>query len=305
MYDVAIILINYNTANYTLDCIKTIEDKTSNSLSYQVIVIDNNSELDDYSILQQYFPQKSNFKLHRSPINTGFGGGNMLGTQFANASYLAFLNNDAILLNDAMSLLKRYMDENLEAGVCTAQNYNESDEPVPSFDHHKDFWRLLLGRSYLEKSNPKKYPKQKAQYQDPLVVNWVNGCFLFFRSTAFSEIGGFDTNIFLYFEEMDLCKRLENKNWSAVLVPEAKILHYQSKSSGYSVRINKEAFLSHLYVIKKHYSVMHYRAVQIFYLVTLLFKPKKSYLWPVAWKGANLSHSIKHEQTLRWLNEEN
>jgi GT2 family glycosyltransferase len=197
------------------------------------------------------------------------------------------------------------MDAHPETGVCTAQNYNENNEPVRSFDQYKDFWRLLLGRGFLEKYNPKKYPRHKGTYTQPLTVNWVNGCFLFFRAEAFSEIGGFDTNIFLYFEEMDLCKRLEKKNYKSVLVPEAKILHYVSKSSGYSKRINKEAFLSHMYVLKKHYSNLHYRSVQLYYLFTFLFKSKKWYLLPLAWRGANLTRSIKHEQQIRMINEEN
>ncbi|MDX1462408.1 MAG: glycosyltransferase family 2 protein [Marinirhabdus sp.] len=300
MTDVAIIIINYNTALYTLDCLASIEKQTSQALSYEVVVIDNNSEWDDFKQLQSQFPEKSNYTLHRSMINTGFGGGNMLGAQFANAKYLMFLNNDALLLNDTVGILKTYMDQNAAVALCSAQNYDQDGNFIPSFDHHKDFWRLLFGRNYLQKKDPKTYPTRKIEYTEPLKVNWVNGCLLFFRTTDFEAIGGFDTNIFLYFEEMDLCKRLEQNNKHTYLVPEARIQHYMSKSSGISKRINKEALLSHFYVVQKHYSNSHYKMMQWYYLITLIFKKNKRYLWPVAWHGAKVSRSIKHEQQINF-----
>ncbi len=300
MKDVAIIIINFNTATYTLDCIASIEKQTTTNLSYQIIVIDNASEWDDYSHLLNNFPENKDYILHRSPINTGFGGGNMLGIQFANATYLAFFNNDALVLNDTFNILKKYMDAHPNVGLCSAQNYDQDEQFVPSFDHFKDFWRVFMGRKFLYSKNPERYPLRKKKYENPLPVNWVNGCLLFFRSIDFAEIGGFDTNIFLYFEEMDLCKRLEKKGKSTVLISEARIQHFMSKSSGISERINKEAFLSHLYVVQKHYSPFHYKSLQWYYAITLIFKQKKWHLLSIAWRGTNLSYSLKHQQKIRF-----
>ena len=86
MYDVAVILINYNSTDYTLECIEAVKAKTKHTLSYQVIVVDNNSGLPEYRKLKQNFPKTDHVSLHRSSINTGFGGGNMFGAQYANAS---------------------------------------------------------------------------------------------------------------------------------------------------------------------------------------------------------------------------
>ena len=188
MKDVAVIVINYNTSKYTLECIQTVVDKTSQKISYEIIVVDNNSELADYKNLKNNFPKKENISLYRSDINTGFGGGNMFGAQYANANYLLFLNNDAMLLNDCLRILYRYMEENLLVGVCTAQNYDEHNQLVPSFDHNKGLRRLLFGRSFLEKNNPTLYPNRKKEYTKPLEVNWVNGAFLFFRNKSIDGV---------------------------------------------------------------------------------------------------------------------
>lgn len=301
MYDVAVIIINYNSTDYTLKCIESVVDKTNATTAYQVIVVDNNSELPEYKKLKDNFlagREQSNISLHRSNINTGFGGGNMFGKQFANAHYLLFLNNDTMLLNDGLSLLKDFMIDHPKVGVCTAQNYDEYNNFVPSFDHSKGFRRLLFGRSFLEKNNPIKYPKRKKQYTQPLEVNWVNGAFLFFSKKAFEVVDGFDTNIFLYFEEMDICRRLFDKGYTTMLVPEAKILHYQGVSIGKSKALNREGYISYLYVIRKNYGFGKYLLIKWYLLLALLFKPKKWYLLPIIFKSNALGKSLKQQQKI-------
>lgn len=300
MKDVSVIIINYNTAKYTLDCIKSVLEFSNPKLSIDIIVIDNNSNPSDYEILEKNFPKQDHISLFRSVINTGFGGGNMLGAQFANSKYLLFLNNDAMLKNDCIGILYHYMESNIEIGVSTAQNYDEKGDFVPSFDHDKGFRKLLFGRSYLEKNNPQLYPKRKKEYTEPVDVNFVNGAFMFFRSECFAQVGGFDTNIFLYFEEMDICYRLRQLGYKSVLVPKAKILHYQGVSTGVSKAISKEGFLSQLYITKKNYSYLKYVLIRMYYIFTFIFKPKKWFLFPLIIKGAHLSQSLKQKQSIRF-----
>ena len=85
MLQIAVILINYNSSNYTIKCIESILQKTSNELNYKICCIDNNSDLADYRVLVDYFKINTSDKvsLIRSKINKGFGGGNMHGLQYA------------------------------------------------------------------------------------------------------------------------------------------------------------------------------------------------------------------------------
>lgn len=301
MHDIAVILINYNSSKYTLECIDAVYKQTRNALNIQVIVVDNNSAKEDFKNLEANFPKKPNCTLHRSIINTGFGGGNMHGAQYATAEYLLFLNNDAMLLNDCLSILKHYMDLHPKVGVCTAQNYDDKQQLVPSFDHNKGLRRLLLGRGYLEKTNPKRYPKRKTAYSEPLEVNWVNGAFLFFRKSAFEVIGGFDTNIFLYWEEMDVCHRLREAGYSSWLISEAKILHYQGVSTGTSKPISNESYISYLYVTKKNFGYIKYLIIKCYLVLAISIKPKKWYLLPTIIKGNALTSSLKQQQKIRYV----
>ncbi len=300
MKDISIIIINYNTAKYTLDCINSVIEHTHSNLIYDVIVIDNNSKTEDFNLLKNSIQKKDNIILKRSIINTGFGGGNMYGVQFAKAKYLLFLNNDAMLQNDCLNILYDYMENHPDVGVSTAQNYNEHNEHVISFDHDKGIRKLIFGRSFLENHFPKSHPKRKKQYTEPVSVNFINGAFMFFRSDAFAQIGGFDTNIFLYFEEMDICFRLRKLKLKSVLVPKAKIMHYQGASTGISQTISKEGLLSHIYVTRKNYSYMKYLFIKLYYCSTFLIKPKKWFLLPIALKGAPISNSLKQKQKIKF-----
>lgn len=298
MKDVAVIIINYNTSKYTKQCVDSVIQNTDKTITYEIIVIDNNSDDEDYKNLINSIPKLEQIRVYRSVINTGFGGGNMQGVQYANSKYLLFLNNDAYLQNDCLKILSEYMASHPEIGVATAQNYDENGQHVASFDHNKGIRKLLLGRSFLEKNFPAQHPKRKKKYDSPVNVNYVNGAFMFFRSEIFARVGGFDTNIFLYFEEMDICKRILDIGYSSSLVPSAKITHYQGVSTGTSKPISKEGMISYMYVIKKNYSYAKYIGIRLYFCLTFVFKPKKWFLLALVFKGVPLSESLKQKQKI-------
>ena len=298
MKDIAVITINYNSSKFTLECIAAVLRQTNPAITYEIIVVDNNSKIDDYRYLHKNLPDNKNIFLYRNFKNTGFGGGNMFGAQHANAKYLLFLNNDTVLQNDCLQILKSFMDTHLDVGVGTAQNYNEKGEFVPCIDHYKGIRKLIFGRGLLEQFYPKKHPKRKKKYSTPTKANTVNGAFLFFRTEVFAIVGGFDTNIFLYFEEMDICYRIAKKGFSSMLVPKAKVLHYLGQSIGKSQAIRRESMRSYLYVVRKNYSLLKYKGIQSYYLLTFLFKPKKWYLYSIVFFGADISRSLKQKEEI-------
>ena len=304
IFDIAVILINYNSSEHSINCIRSIIEKTSKNLHYQIIITDNCSEKEDYLKLKSFCKEADfpNLELHRSTINSGFGGGNMFGVQFANAKYLAFLNNDTLLKNDCLSILKNALESNPNIGIAGAQAYKENGDFMISLDHFASPAREIIGRSFLESINSKKYPKRKKLYKEPLKVNFVPGSFMFVRATDFYEIGGFDTNIFLYYEETDLCIRLANKSKFAFLIPEAEFVHFHGVSTGKSLAIKKELKISLLYIIRKHYGFFGHKIVMVFLIVKYFFssilKPKNWSLFFLILTGAPLSKSLKTKQKI-------
>ena len=155
----------------------------------------------------------------------------------------------------------------------------------------------------LEQINPKKYPKRKLEYATPLKVNYVQGSFMLIRTSDFNEIGGFDTNIFLYYEETDLCKRMEKKGKSCYLIPDAKYVHYHGASTPQNITIKTELKISLLYIMRKHYGYFSYffllNYLRLNYVLSTIFKPKYGYLLKVVLAGAPLSKSLKTKQKIK------
>ncbi len=305
MFDIASIIINYNSSKLTQECINSIISETSPTLNYQIIVVDNCSEKEDYLLLKSFCDSHtfSNLELVRSKINTGFGGGNMSGFHFANAKYVAFVNNDTVFLNDCFSILQTALEKDNSIAIVGGQSYSETGKQKMAFDHFTSLSKEIFGSDFLEILNPKKYPKRKLLYSNPLKVNYVQGSFMLVRTSDFNAVGGFDTNIFLYYEETDLCMRLAKLDKTCYLIPEAKYIHYSGASTPENITIKTEFKISLLYIIRKHYGYFSFlfllNYIRINYLLSTIFKPKYRYLLKVVLAGAPLSKSLKVKQKIK------
>lgn len=302
--DISIILLNYNTAIYSVDCINSILKKTSEKLSFEIIVIDNASELDDFLKVKTYIESLNNSKIsiYRSKINLGFGAGNMYGVQHANGKYYAFVNNDTIFLNDCLSRCFQFMETDETIAVCGPQIFDENKNRIVSFDHFATLGREIFGSKVLELLYPLKKPDRKKIYKNPLKVNYVNGSFIFIRLEAFNKVGGFDTNIFLYFEESDLCYRLLKNGFSTYFLPEAHYIHFEGKSTANNILKKIELKTSLFYVIKKNYGYFSSLILKLYFIIryffTCIVKPKYLPLFFVLLQGLPISNSLKQRQKI-------
>ncbi len=306
--EVSIIIINYNSSEYSIKCVDNLLGNIPNAPSFELILVDNASKQEDYGILESYLAglDDERIQLYRSRINTGFGGGNMHGVQYAQGKYYLFLNNDTLLLNDAVSICHAFMEETEDAAVCGAQIYNEKEEKQVSFDHFTSLGREVFGKKAMEVLFPKSKPDRKKRRSEPISVNYVNGSFMFFRASDFNAVGGFDTNIFLYFEESDICYRLKKKGKNTYFLPSASYLHYQGKSvdkTGVPMAVKIELKTSMFYVIRKNYGYLHYQVLRLFFalrygLVSIL-RPKYFQLFLRILIGLPIGKSLKQKQLIQ------
>ena len=100
---------------------------------------------------------------------------------------------------------------------------------------------------------PKKFPKRSdLSRTEPFVVSEINGSFMLFPADVFWQIGGFDTNIFLFHEEYDIGRRIELYGYQNVVFPTAKFLHAHGATTQASPRcIRQERFISKIYCYSK------------------------------------------------------
>ncbi|MGK0322222.1 MAG: GT2 family glycosyltransferase [Psychroserpens sp.] len=292
--DISIIIVNFNSANYTINCIESIYKHTKN-VTFEIIVVDNNSSLEDIKTLNTFLQIKP-FNFLKSKINLGFGGGNHFGYQFAKGKHYAFINNDAELTENTLLKLLNYSNENKNAGVLGLHQVNKEKE------RFKYSYRQFIDLKYhlFNQKKPHKYYSKKtnSDLTSPFEVDLVSGAFMFFKKEAYEVSGGFDPNIFLFYEEMDICLRLKKNSYKTIFYPESTFIHYMGKSSS-NVKIKNEFTISYLYVIQKNYSYMYYYVLRVILLLKYGFKsilkPKKYFSsFKIILKGGNsLVYSMK------------
>lgn len=304
-HDVAIILINYNSSDYTAKCINSIVTNTSNKLTYRIIVIDNASKPDDFQKLKSTISKINKegiIALHRSKINLGFSSGNMMGIQMVDAQYYFLLNNDCILQNDCIGILYRFCENNRQVALCSPQLYNTDGITIPCINYFPTLKTKIFGSGINNLSYGKNRIRRKEKYTNPVQVDVVSGSQMFVRAEYFCEIGGLDTIFFLYCEEEDLAIRFNKAGYKTYLVPQARNYHYGSASTEKSLPIKKEFYISFLYFYRKHYGFISTLLIKVIIslrLIRKLFKDKDNYrLVMFITKGAHLKHSLRHLQKI-------
>lgn len=300
-HDVAVITINYNSSQFTIDCVTNLLAKTALKINLQVVIVDNNSAIDDYKKLDA-LREHHNVTIVRSKINCGYAAGNMFGLQFVSAKYYFFLNNDCLLQNDCISILFDFCESYPEVGLCSPQLYNESNQPVPCFDYFPDLLSKLIGTGVFKLTRGTDFHPRKKIPLEPIKVEVLSGSQLFVRAEAFNKAGGFDTTFFLYCEEEDIAMRLHKLGYKTYLVPAAHNWHYGGGSTEKSLAIRQEFIISYLYFYRKHYGFVKTQLLKLF---LLLRYTKKSISTPsnlrivfLILSGAHSKQSLRHKQSV-------
>lgn len=265
---VSIVLVNYNSANLLRQCLRSIYEQTQ-EISYEIIVIDNASTDDSRQVVRSEF---SGIQLVESTDNLGFSRGNNRGAGLAKGEYLLFLNTDTILLENSVKLLADFLDQ-----------YPDSGAVGPKLVFEDKCFQLSTGRlpnllvEFVDKivySLARRRRKQFSPilewwYKRTKTVGWLTGACLMVRQKAFLGIGGFDEKMFMYFEDKDLCKRLNSSGWKIVYYPRTAVIHLLAGSSGTieKQKVNTMYRTSQLYYYCKHLGRLQAGVVR-FYLWT-------------------------------------
>jgi len=233
MIDVSVIIVNYNTKEYTRECIKSVVEATR-GVSYKIYIVDNASTDDSIEMIRSEFP---NVHLLTSSINGGFGYANNIALRMARSKYIFLLNSDTLLINNAISILFNFMEKEKNGNVacCGANLFDENNTPLPSYGNLPSFRQILFQQFKLNKIWPKYYETRLSPTVVPTAreidVPFVLGATMFFRKSVLDEIGYFDEDFFLYFEDCELCFRCKSRNYRLSIIPDAKIIHLCGGSS--------------------------------------------------------------------------
>ncbi|MEJ7587420.1 MAG: glycosyltransferase family 2 protein [Ferruginibacter sp.] len=274
--DVTVIIINYKTCSLTLDCIRSVFEKTAN-IHFEIIVVDNASGDECVAVLNEAFPA---VKVIEPNTNLGFGKANNLAASHAKGRYLFFLNSDTVLLNNAIEALFSCLQSDVgkTMGICGPNLFTKELRAHHSYaTSYPSLLNIFLYRSRLSKFFRKTDVfNVTGKIKDVAIII---GAALFIPARVFEELEGFDPVFFMYVEDGDLSYRAKAMGYRIVSVPNAKIIHYQGKSSSTGSKLIMEV-TSYIYYFKKH---TQFKTVRIYKLIEFFFASIKFILFSL-WK---------------------
>lgn len=259
--DLSIIIINYNTKEITLNCLKSLETSLmGEKISYEIILIDNFSQDGSYKVFNSLTKNSSQIKYYYQKENLGYSKANNLGARLAKGKYLLFLNSDTFILNKAIiKLFNFYKKNEKEISFVGPKLLNFDLSPQPSagyfFNLLVTFFVLFLKGDQLNltRFSPKKIKK----------VDWISGACFLTKKEIFETIGGFDEKIFMYMDEVDFFYRAKKMGYRVYFYPQVKIIHYGSASSSKTYPI-LQLYRGLIYFYQKHYSVIARQILKLF-----------------------------------------
>lgn len=245
---VAIILVNYNGAEDTIECIRSLS--AIQNIEYEIVVVDNKSTDDSVSKLK-CFQKSKEFTLLEADCNNGFSAGNNIGIAYAsNADYYLLLNNDTIVEPDFLRKLLGVIKNNPRCGgvIPKILYYSQPDT----------IW--YAGGSFNRKTARSEHYRfnQKDTIEEiSREVTFASGCCLCVSREVINKIGMLNEDFFLYEEDTEYCYRMNEAGFDIIYVPEAVIYHKVSASTG------KGSSLSQYYMVRNKYSLirMHFKGV--------------------------------------------
>ncbi|MEI6597240.1 MAG: glycosyltransferase family 2 protein [bacterium] len=230
--DISIVIVNYKSKDLTLNCIRSIKNADWPGLDYEIIVVDNYSGDLRGDDLKEF----GDVKFIMNGKNTGLGAANNKGARIALGKYIVITNPDTLAGKDVFIKLFFYMEKNSKVGVVGPKQFNLDGTVQDSFFRWPKLMTPFFRRTPLGKIGSGKKDLDRFLYKDynkdsESEVDWLLGSFLFCRASALRQIGLYDEDFFLYFEDTDLCKRFWRDGWKVVYNPEVVITHNHARQS--------------------------------------------------------------------------
>jgi GT2 family glycosyltransferase len=262
MIDLSIVIVSYNTKKITEDCIESINRSLTNTkIKYEIVLIDNDSHDGSAQTFQKIAQNKTNRLLYfQTGSNLGFGRGNNFGVKKANGKHILLLNTDTIILNRAIEKLYYfYVKNEKKVHFLGSKLLNYDLTPQSSacrfFTLPVVFATLLLKGDYLglTRSSPDKFCQ----------VDWISGACIMTTKKHYQRLGGFDKNIFMYMEEVDLLYRAKKLGLNTFFYPDSQIIHLGSASSNGKTFPILQVYKGFLFFYKKHHTIFHIFALRL------------------------------------------
>ena len=225
----SIIIINYNTKIMTQRCIDSLCLNTPDDFEYEIIVVDNSTDH------KQFFEENGAVKVVRIP-NNGFGDACNKGVLASSGDTILFLNSDIIIKDGSIVKAYEYINKRLDVGILGGKLLLENGKMDHGcrrgFPTPKASFYYMFG---FDKRHPKsaKYGGYRLTYlseNEVHDVDCVSGAYMMIKADTYKRLNGFDTDYFMYGEDIDICWRAKHKGVAVVFYPLATAVHLKGQS---------------------------------------------------------------------------
>lgn len=273
--DLSIIIISFNTREILTDCVKSVI-KYTKGLEYEIIIVDNDSQDGSLERIKELTKKYSQVKLIDAKANLGFGKANNLGAKQAKGEYLLLLNSDTLVFDNAIKVSLDSLKKIPQAGVFSCKLLNADKSVQASGGHFPNLgnvfaWQFFIDDLPLIGKTISSFHPQLGSYDRNRQMDWITGAFMIIPKKVFEEVKGFDENIFMYTEEMELCYRLHQLGYKTIYHNTPAIIHLGGASGGSVFALTSEVKYM-LYFWKKHKPSWQLPLIKTFFFIGSLLR---------------------------------
>jgi hypothetical protein len=222
--DITLIIVCFNSY-------KLIQKNLSEISKFKTIIVDNSKSDEIRSLVQEV----KNIKYIKTKKNLGYGKGNNLGISESKTPFILILNPDILVESASIEILYKSYFSYKNIGILAPALYDNNN------NRRNNGSLSYINREKINKKNI--LNKQKAEGNT--CYQFAVGCALLIKKEFFDEIGGFDKDLFMYFEDNDLCDKTIEKNKTIIEIPESRMIHLQGLSADNSFLQNCKLSIIH------------------------------------------------------------
>lgn len=241
MTDISITIVAYHNEEDVRNAVCSIMEHTVMDVRKKIYIVDNSIQKNTLNRLQQQFSQVTYLKMEK---NLGFGKGHNYVLPQLDSKYHAIVNPDILLKEDSLSILVNFMEKH-EIGMVVPRLLDESGNLQSVYRRELTVFdmgvRMFLSSHF--KKRQEHHTMQEMDYTKPFQVPFAQGSFLVIRTDLFQKLGGFDERYFMYMEDADLCKRV-NQCSKLYYCPDTGVIHKWERGSHKDKNLRKQHIIS-------------------------------------------------------------
>jgi len=259
----AIIILNYKTPCLVIDCLRSLQMEVD-AERHIVLVVDNDSrdgsaeQIEEAIVLHQW---QSWAKVVISPVNGGFSAGNNVGIRAVDAECYLLLNSDTIVRQGAIAALLSSLEKYPEAGLISPRlEWPDTTPQISCFRYHSPVSELIDSAAtgpitLLLRSFDVPVPVS----DQPFEPQWTSFASVMIRREVINQIGLMDEGYFMYYDDIDYCRRARDAGWQIIHYPNARIVHLRGGSSPVKEAVtNRKRPRAYLYASRSRYFAKFY-----------------------------------------------